>query len=75
MSTVEYVVVYEQADDGYWNAYALDLPVVANADTREEIEVEVREAIEFRLECAREEGKAPTRQANEVSVVQVSVPA
>lgn len=52
----EYAVVYEPANDGSWSAYALDLPVVSCADTREEIEAQMQEALEFHLEETRREG-------------------
>ncbi len=42
----EYVVIYEQAEDGGWGAYLPDLPgVVALADTRESAAVRIREAL------------------------------
>lgn len=75
MSYADYTVVYEQADDGYWNAFAIDLPVVANADTRDEIEIRIREAIEFHLQGLREDGGSPSERRNEVGVVRVAVPA
>ena len=53
----EYAVVYEPANDGSWSAYALDLPVVSRADTREEIETQMQEALEFHLESLRIEGE------------------
>lgn len=74
MSYANYTVVYEQANDGYWNAYAIDLPVIANADTREQIETRIREAIEFHLQGLREEGETASERRNEVGVVRVAVP-
>lgn len=75
MRRINFTVVYEQANDGYWNAFAVDLPVVANADTREEIEVRIREAIEFHLESASEAAPTPTRRRSEVGIVTVTTPA
>ena len=52
------MVIYEQADDGSWSAYAADLPVFACGDTREEAEAEVRAAIATHLDVLRERGQA-----------------
>ena len=42
----EYVVVYEQTEDGAWGAYLTDLPgVVALGSTRAEVEDRIGEAI------------------------------
>ena len=55
--THEYLIVYEEGD-GTWSAYSPDVPgVVAAADTREEIEVLMKEAIEFHIEGLREFGE------------------
>jgi len=51
-----YAIVIETTDTGY-SAYAPDLPgCVAVADTREDIEREMADAIEFHLEGHRAEG-------------------
>lgn len=55
----EYAVVYEPADDGSWSAYALDLPVVSCADTREDIESQMQEALELYLQFLSEEAEPP----------------
>ena len=42
----DYVVIYEQAEDGGWGAYLPDLPgVVALAETREKTAEGIREAL------------------------------
>ncbi len=42
----EYVVIYEQAEDGGWGAYLPDLPgVVALGDTRSEVSERIQEAL------------------------------
>jgi predicted RNase H-like HicB family nuclease len=42
----EYVVIYEQGEDGGWGAYLPDLPgVVALGATREEVADRIREAL------------------------------
>lgn len=52
----EYLVIYEQGDDGTWGAYCLDLPVYAGADTREETAALMREALAGHIEALREAG-------------------
>ena len=49
----EYLVFYEQGDDGTWGAYCLDLPVYAGADTREETAALMREALAGHIEALR----------------------
>ena len=42
----DYVVIYEQAEDGGWGAYLPDLPgVVALGDTQEMVAERIREAL------------------------------
>ena len=42
----DYVVIYEQAEDGGWGAYLPDLPgVVALGATRDEVAAGIREAV------------------------------
>ena len=42
----EYVVIYEQADDGGWGAYLPDLPgVVALGRTRDDVAERIKEAL------------------------------
>jgi predicted RNase H-like HicB family nuclease len=42
----EYVVIYEQAEDGAWGAYIPDLPgVVALGATRSEVAERIQEAL------------------------------
>jgi len=43
----EYVVIFEQAEDGGWGAYLPDLPgVVALAATRDEVSERIHEAVD-----------------------------
>jgi predicted RNase H-like HicB family nuclease len=54
---MQYVVVYEETGTG-WSAYAPDLPgCIAAAETREETEKLIREAIVHYLEALREDGE------------------
>ncbi len=53
---MKYLIVIEKTSTGY-SAYSPDLPgCVSTGKTREEIEQNMREAIEFHLEGLREEG-------------------
>lgn len=52
----EYLVIYEQDDDGTWGAYCLDLPVYAGADTREETAALMREALAGHIDAMSEAG-------------------
>jgi predicted RNase H-like HicB family nuclease len=55
----EYVVIYEQAEDGGWGAYLPDLPgVVGLGSTREEAAVLIQEALTAYVEDLRERGGA-----------------
>lgn len=53
----EYVVIYEQAEDGGWGAYLPDLPgVVALGASREEAADRIQEAITAYAEDLEERG-------------------
>ena len=53
---MNYLIVVEQTNTGY-SAYSPDLPgCVATGRTREEVEKNMREAIEFHIDDLREEG-------------------
>jgi predicted RNase H-like HicB family nuclease len=54
----EYVVIYEQADDGGWGAYLPDLPgVVALGASRDEVADRIREAVAAYAEDLRGRGR------------------
>lgn len=61
---MRYAIVIEKAPGNY-SAYVPDLPgCVATGATIEEVEAEIREAIEFHLEGLREDGlPAPTPES------------
>ncbi len=55
----DYVVIYEQSDDGGWGAYMPDLPgVVALGTTRSEVAERIREALAAYVNDVRERGEA-----------------
>ncbi|MEQ1949222.1 MAG: type II toxin-antitoxin system HicB family antitoxin [Bryobacteraceae bacterium] len=70
-----YTVIYEKGPTS-WGAYVPDLPgVVAAADTREEVEQLILEAIEMHVEAMREEGlpiPPPSSFAGEVELKSVA---
>lgn len=54
----EYLVIYEQGDDGGWGAYSPDVDgVIALGTSREEVEQRMAEAMAAHLEYLREQGK------------------
>jgi predicted RNase H-like HicB family nuclease len=54
----EYLVIYEQADDGGWGANSPDLPgCVAVGETRAEVERLIGEAIPMHIEAMRKAGQ------------------
>jgi predicted RNase H-like HicB family nuclease len=55
----EYVVIYEQADDGAWGAYLPDVPgVVALGADRDEVAARIGEALEAYAADLRLRGEA-----------------
>lgn len=55
---IEYLVLYEPTEDGGWSAYSPDLPgCVAAAETKDEVEKLMHEAIPMHLEAIREVGE------------------
>ena len=68
----EYVVVYEQADDGGWGASLPDLPgVFALGATRDEVTARITEAVALYAEMMSERGQplpVPASQAGTVRI-------
>jgi predicted RNase H-like HicB family nuclease len=55
----EYVVIYEQAEDGGWGAYLPDLPgVVALGTTRSEVAERIQEALTAYSDELRQRGES-----------------
>ena len=60
----EYVVIFEQADDGGWGAYLPDVPgVVALGATREEVVAGIQEALDAYVQEMRTLGKPIPRRS------------
>ena len=69
---MQYVIVLEQTEAGY-SAYAPDLPgCVAAADTLEDTEALMREAIAGHVELLRERGEPIPRPASRTALVEVA---
>ena len=55
----EYIVIYEQAEDGGWGAYLPDVPgVVALGDSRDEVAERIQEALAAYAEDLQERGES-----------------
>ncbi len=68
---MKYVVVYEQTPKN-WSAYVPDLPgCVAAADTREELEQLIREAISLHIAAMRESNEPVPAPGAWTSLVEV----
>lgn len=53
----QYLVIYEQGEDGGWGAYLPDLPgVVAVGQTRDEVGARIKEAVHAYVADLRERG-------------------
>ena len=69
---MRYAVVIEKAENNY-SAYVPDLPgCVATGATVEEVEEQIREAIEFHLDGLREDGVVIPQPASRVEYVDVA---
>ena len=66
-----YTVIYEKGPTS-WGAYVPDLPgVISVADTREEVELQIQEAIQFHLEGMRDEGMTVPAPSSFAGVVEI----
>ena len=69
---MRYAIVIERAEGNY-SAYVPDLPgCVATGATVEEVETQIREAIEFHLEGLREDGLPVPQPASRVDYVEIA---
>jgi predicted RNase H-like HicB family nuclease len=69
---MRYAIVIEKAAGNY-SAYVPDLPgCVATGSTIEEVEAEIREAIEFHLDGLREDGLPVPQPVSRVEYVDVA---
>jgi predicted RNase H-like HicB family nuclease len=69
---MKYAIVIEKAENNY-SAYVPDLPgCVATGATLEEIEAEIREAIEFHLDGLRADGEVIPAPQCKVEYVEIT---
>ncbi|WP_022948120.1 type II toxin-antitoxin system HicB family antitoxin [Methylohalobius crimeensis] len=69
---MKYAIVIEKAENNY-SAYVPDLPgCVATGATVEEVEHQIREAIEFHLDGMREDGEPIPPPSSHVEYVDVA---
>ena len=69
---MKYAIVIENAGKNY-SAYVPDLPgCVATGATREEVESQIREAVEFHLEGMRDDGEAIPEPSSRVEYIDVA---
>ena len=69
---MKYAVVIEKAQSNY-SAYVPDLPgCVATGVTIDEVEKEIREAIEFHIEGMRNDGEVVPQPSSSVEYIEVA---
>lgn len=69
---MRYAIVIEKAENNY-SAYVPDLPgCVATGITLEQVEIEIRQAIEFHIEGLRDDGLLVPAPASTVDYVDVT---
>jgi predicted RNase H-like HicB family nuclease len=69
---MRYAIVIEKAQGNY-SAYVPDLPgCVATGDTVEEVEREIREAIEFHLDGLRQDGAEIPQPSSQVEYIEIA---
>jgi predicted RNase H-like HicB family nuclease len=69
---MKYAIVIEKTDSNY-SAYVPDLPgCVATGTTVDEVEKEIREAIQFHIEGMREDGEPVPVPSSQVDYVEVA---
>ena len=69
---MRYAIVIEKAEGNY-SAYVPDLPgCVATGDTIEEVETQIREAIEFHIHGLKEDGLQIPVPSSRVDYIEVS---
>jgi predicted RNase H-like HicB family nuclease len=72
---ITYAVIYERADDGSWHARAAEFPAYSCADTREEVEREIRASIGLYLEESLRRGEELPPASDDIGTVSVELPA
>lgn len=69
---MRYAIVIEKAEGNY-SSYVPDLPgCVATGSSVEEVETQIREAIEFHLEGLREDGASIPQPVSQVEYIEIA---
>ncbi len=69
---MRYAIVIEKAEGNY-SSYVPDLPgCIATGSSIEEVEAQIREAIEFHLEGLREDGAAIPDPSSQVEYIEIA---
>ncbi|MEW6749752.1 MAG: type II toxin-antitoxin system HicB family antitoxin [Candidatus Latescibacterota bacterium] len=69
----KYLIIIEESETGY-SAYSPDLPgCVATGATREEVEANMKEAVEFHLEGMKHDGYALPKPSAQSAYLEVAV--
>lgn len=70
----KYLIVIEKTETGF-SAYSPDLPgCVSTGQTRAEVEMNMKEAIEFHLEGMQEEGYQIPKPSTESAYLEIAAP-
>lgn len=73
MSAVKYAVVIESAKDGGYWAYVPDLPgCTSRGDTRDEVERNIKEAIDLHIESLRDHGEPVPPPTTAVTTIEAA---
>ena len=68
-----YTVIYEKGETT-WGAYVPDLPgVIAIGDSRQEVELVIRAAVEFHIEGLKAEGFPVPPPASEAGILDIQL--
>ena len=69
---MRYAIVIEKVESNY-SAYVLDLPgCVATGASIQQVEAEIREAIEFHIEGLREDGSLIPAPSSQVEYIEIA---
>jgi predicted RNase H-like HicB family nuclease len=68
----EYVVIFERGIQN-WGAYVPDLPgCISTGETRDEVEKNIREAIEFHIDGLKQDGQPIPEPSSEAGRIRVA---
>ncbi len=71
-SEMKYLVIYAPGENSV-TASVPDLNVIATAPTFEEAKVQIREAVEFHVDCLREKGWSVPEPAHQFESLEVAI--